>query len=43
MIFDPCEYCGGVVRTRRVVVDLRRGDDLCVFRYVAVGVLEWQG
>ena len=38
MKFDPCEYCGGVVRTSRVVVDLRRGDDLCVFRNVPVGV-----
>ena len=38
MRFDPCEYCGGVVRTRRVTVDLRRNDRLCIFRNVPVGV-----
>lgn len=38
MKFDPCEYCGGTVRTRRVTVDLRRKDRLCIFRNVPVGV-----
>lgn len=38
MKFDRCEYCDGAVRTRRVTVDLRRGDTLSVFRNVPVGV-----
>lgn len=38
MKFDPCESCGGPVRTRRVTVDLRRGDRLYVFHNVPVGV-----
>ncbi len=38
MKFDPCEYCGSPVRTRRVIVDLRQGENLCVFRNVPVGV-----
>jgi YgiT-type zinc finger domain-containing protein len=38
MKFDACEYCGGTVRGRRVTVDLRRGEQLCVFRNVPVGV-----
>ena len=36
--FDDCEYCGGGVRGRKVTVDLRRGDELYVFRNVLVGV-----
>ena len=38
MKFDPCEYCGGTVRRRKVTVDLRRGDRLSVFHNVPVGV-----
>jgi YgiT-type zinc finger domain-containing protein len=36
--FDKCECCGGDVRSRRVTVDLRRGDRLFVFYHVPVGV-----
>src|SRR5437867_2719632 len=36
--YDPCEYCGGSVRPRRVTVDLRRGDQLIVFQNVPIGV-----
>jgi YgiT-type zinc finger domain-containing protein len=35
---DRCEYCRGIVRTRRVTVDLRRRDKLFVFYNVPVGV-----
>ena len=38
MRFDPCEYCGGGVRLRRVTVDLRCAERLTVFRNVPVGV-----
>ena len=38
MAFDSCEFCGGPVRSRRVTVDLRRGDKLAVFERVPVGV-----
>jgi YgiT-type zinc finger domain-containing protein len=38
MKFDKCEQCGGSVRSRKVTIDLRRGDRLCVFRNVPVGV-----
>lgn len=38
MKFDPCEYCGGTVRIRRVIVDLRRRARLSVFHNVPVGV-----
>ena len=38
MRFDPCEYCGGTVRSRKVTVDLRRHDRLCTFQNVPVGV-----
>ena len=38
MKFDPCEYCSGPVRTRRVTVDLRRGAALNVFDNVPLGV-----
>jgi YgiT-type zinc finger domain-containing protein len=38
MKFDKCERCGGVVWPRKVTVDLRRGDRLCVFKNVPVGV-----
>lgn len=38
MTYDSCEECGGQVRSRRVTVDLRRGDKLYVFRRVPVGV-----
>jgi YgiT-type zinc finger domain-containing protein len=38
MKFDPREYCGHPVRQRRVTVDLQRGERLCVFRNVPVGV-----
>jgi len=35
---DRCEFCGGVIRKRRVTVDLRRGKRLFVFYNVPVGV-----
>ncbi|MBI4582095.1 MAG: YgiT-type zinc finger protein [Planctomycetes bacterium] len=35
---DPCEYCGGEVRTRRVTVDLRQKGRRCAFENVPVGV-----
>ena len=38
MRYDRCEYCGGVVRSRKVTVDLRRGKRLYVFCNVPVGV-----
>ena len=38
MKFDRCEYCGVNVRGRKVTVDLRRGDRLCVFRNVPIGI-----
>ena len=38
MRFDPCEYCGGTVRAKRVTVDLRRGERLFVFQNVPIGV-----
>ena len=38
MKFDACEICGGPVRERRVTVDLRRGERLCVFYRVPVGL-----
>ena len=38
MKFDACEQCGGPVRSKRVTVDLRRKDRLCVFHNVPVGV-----
>ena len=38
MKFDRCETCGGTVRTRRVTVDLRRGERLVVFYGVPVGI-----
>ena len=38
MKFDACEHCGGKVRTKRVIVDLRRGARLYIFRNVPVGV-----
>jgi len=38
MKFDACEHCNGKVRTRRVIVDLRRGARLYIFRNVPVGV-----
>ena len=38
MKYDRCEQCDGVVRSRRVTVDLRRGDKLYVFRNVPIGV-----
>ncbi len=38
MKFDPCEYCKGAVRTRRVTLDLRRGSRLYIFHNVPVGV-----
>lgn len=38
MKFDRCEYCGGVVRARKVTVDLRQAERLCIFRNVPVGV-----
>ena len=38
MKFDVCEYCGGMVRGRRVTVDLRRGPKLVVFENVPIGV-----
>ncbi|HKQ47744.1 MAG TPA: YgiT-type zinc finger protein [Phycisphaerae bacterium] len=36
--FDKCECCGGPVRSRRVTVDLRRGERLYVFYNVPIGV-----
>jgi YgiT-type zinc finger domain-containing protein len=36
--FDRCEYCDGLVRARRVTVDLRRGNKLYVFYNVPIGV-----
>jgi YgiT-type zinc finger domain-containing protein len=36
--FDKCEYCHGPVRSRKVTVDLRRGERLYVFYNVPVGV-----
>jgi len=38
MKFDACEYCGSIVRSRRVTVDLRRGSRLYVFENAPVGV-----
>ena len=38
MKYDNCEFCGGLVRERRVTVDLRRKDRLYVFYRVPVGV-----
>jgi YgiT-type zinc finger domain-containing protein len=36
--FDPCEYCGKAVKSRRVTVDLRREGQLYTFQNVPVGV-----
>jgi YgiT-type zinc finger domain-containing protein len=36
--FDRCESCGGVVRARKLTVDLRRGEKLYVVYNVPVGV-----
>ncbi|MCK4341542.1 MAG: YgiT-type zinc finger protein [Phycisphaerae bacterium] len=38
MKYDTCEYCDGTVRSRRVTVDLRRGERLYVFHNVPLGV-----
>ena len=38
MTYDACEDCGGRVRGRRVIVDLRRLKKLYVFSRVPVGV-----
>lgn len=38
MKFEACEYCGGSVKARKVTVDVRRGEQLCIFRNVPVGV-----
>jgi YgiT-type zinc finger domain-containing protein len=38
MKYDVCEECGGTVRSRRVTVDLRRGENLYVFQHVPIGV-----
>lgn len=36
--FDPCEYCGGKVRPKRVTVDHRRKGKLYIFENVPIGV-----
>ena len=36
--YDPCEYCGGKVKEKKVTVDIRRKDELFVFDNVPVGV-----
>ena len=36
--YDKCDYCGGQVVEKRVTVDLRLKDKLCVFENVPVGV-----
>ncbi len=36
--FDRCESCDGIVRGRRVTVDMRRGSRLVVFKNVPIGV-----
>jgi len=36
--FDPCEYCGGDVKEKKVTVDIRRKEELFVFDNVPVGV-----
>ena len=38
MRYDNCEYCGGQVKEKKTTVDVRRGDQLCVFEHVPVGV-----
>jgi len=38
MQYDNCECCGGHVKEKKVTVDVRRGDRLCVFEHVPVGV-----
>lgn len=36
--YDPCEYCAGRVREKKVTVDIRRKGELFVFDNVPVGV-----
>lgn len=38
MKYDSCEYCNGIIKPRKVTVDLRRGDQLIVFHNVPIGV-----